>query len=139
MSINQKNLKKIVPEQKEKLKAHMQAYENNIRAIGKRAAQERDEYGLSNGDIAAVSGLNTKAVREYLNGNTIPHIVNVLAICGAIRILVNKSKLRVVDGGASKKKAKMPETFSYDNFGEDMDMDVDADADGYGMDIAMGK
>ena len=135
MSIDMKNLKKAAPAQKEKLKAHMEAFENNVRAIGQRAAKDRDEYGLSNGDIAAISGLNTKVVREFLNGNTVPHIVNVLAICGAIRVLINSKKLRVVNGGAKKRKA--PETFSDSDFGEDADMDEDMDD--YSLDMAIGE
>ena len=87
MKFNGKEMNEIIPAQKEKLNAHMDMFNKNLKKIGLRAQQDRERYGISYAEIAAVAGVSSDAVSDFLRGKTAPHLITVSAICGAIRLL----------------------------------------------------
>lgn len=87
MKFNGKEMNEIIPVQKEKLNAHMDMFNKNLKKIGLRAQQDRERYGISYAEIAAVAGVSSDAVSDFLRGKTAPHLITVSAICGAIRLL----------------------------------------------------
>lgn len=102
MSKPNEDLQQITKAQKKLLDEHMKAYNRNIKSIGKRAGEDRARYNIPCTEIAAVAGMSENATRDFLNGKTVPHLVVVSAICGAVRVLKPQYALKTVTKTAKK-------------------------------------
>ena len=101
-----KELQEVMAQQKIRLNENIKTYNQNIKAIGRRAMQDRDRYNIPYTEIGALAGMSGDTVSEFLRGKTVPHIVAVMAICGAISLLKPQYALQTVTKATSKPKKK---------------------------------
>jgi transcriptional regulator with XRE-family HTH domain len=106
MKFNGKELKEVIPAQREKLNMHMDVFNRNIKAIGLRASQDRERYNIPYTEIGAIAGVSADAVSDFLRGKSVPHLVTVSAICGAICMLKPQYALQTVTNKNEKKTKK---------------------------------
>ena len=97
-------LQQITIAQKQVLEEHVKDYNANIRKIGLRAAKDQERYKIPTAEIAALAGMSPDAVSDFLRGKSVPHIVVVSAICGAILLLKPQYALKTVQNVKPRKK-----------------------------------
>jgi transcriptional regulator with XRE-family HTH domain len=101
-----KEMQEIMVQQKIRLNENIKTYNRNIKAIGLRAMRDRERYNIPYTEIGALAGMSGDTVSEFLRGKTVPHIVAVMAICGAINLLKPQYALQTVTKATNKSKGK---------------------------------
>jgi len=76
-----------VNKQKDDMKQRMENYNNNIKKFGKHINKKRAEYDIPFSEIAKIVGVSRSSISDFMNGNTIPHLIVVQKICAALELL----------------------------------------------------